>query len=144
MFDLGNTIKKLCEQRGMKLTELASKIDMSYQNLHKTFKRNNIMIHDLLQIAKVLDVHPRIFFSDSETPQVLNDPFPGYGNDDYIKCLEEIREISKENRELNKRIRELEEELLGHSRLSETMIYSHILAEELDNEMDIAFGNISV
>lgn len=36
------------------------------------------------------------------------------------------------------------QELLGHSRLSETMIYSHILAEELDNEMDIAFGDISV
>jgi integrase/recombinase XerD len=34
------------------------------------------------------------------------------------------------------------QKLLGHSRLTETMVYSHILTEEIDQEMENAFGSV--
>jgi transcriptional regulator with XRE-family HTH domain len=109
MIPLKNVIKRLIDKRGWTIRDLASRLSMSEQNLYKCFQKNNIMYQDLLEISKVLDVHPRIFFEEGENE---NGEYPVKMKEEYIEILEELREVYQENRDLHKKVHDLEAEMV--------------------------------
>jgi transcriptional regulator with XRE-family HTH domain len=58
-------IKKISEEKGITLTLIAEKIDMSVQNLHKCIKGNRIEAGDLEKIAEVIGVSVTYFFDEN-------------------------------------------------------------------------------
>lgn len=57
---LGERLKTLRIKRGLSLTDVASEIGISYQQLQKhEAGRNSLSTHRLLKIAKVLEVGPQ-------------------------------------------------------------------------------------
>lgn len=111
MWNLKKSLSRILDKKGWKLARLIPKLNMSGSNLYKCFDKNNIMIQDLLNIANILQVHPKAFFEDEDEPLVLMEPGSEYSDDNYIQLLEEIRDLDRENRELRDRIRKMEEEM---------------------------------
>lgn len=64
-------IKKIADEKGITLTSIAERIDMSTANLHKCFKGNRIEAGDLEKIAQVLNVPISHFFDDENTQGTL-------------------------------------------------------------------------
>ena len=56
MVTMAEKIRVVIKRKGITLTELASRLGMSRQNLHSKMERDNFSQEDLLKIAKVLEV----------------------------------------------------------------------------------------
>jgi transcriptional regulator with XRE-family HTH domain len=104
-------IEKLCDEHNVSLKKLASQIPIAEQTLHRNMKRNSMESKYLTRIAEIFQINATYFFDDSNDEIIVNEEKVPYGNKDYLKCLEELREVNQENRELNKEIRKLREEL---------------------------------
>jgi len=57
-------IKILSEKKKITLTDIANKIDMSYQNLNRCIRENKIQAQDLEKISSVLKVPVSYFFDE--------------------------------------------------------------------------------
>lgn len=114
IMNLRTKIETLISARGITIKALARKIPVAEQTLHRNMNRNSMELKHLLKIAQILDVNPVYFFE--ETDKLEEDPKP-YGlkssttDDKYTECLEEIRDLNKENRELREKIRKMKEEM---------------------------------
>jgi len=58
-------IKKIAEGKNITLTALSSKIEMSYQNLNRCIKNNEIQATALEKVAEVLNVPVSYFFEEN-------------------------------------------------------------------------------
>ena len=65
MKDLEVTVKQLCENKKISLKDLALKIDMSYQNLYKCFKKGSMDTKDLEKIAEIFGISAGYFFDET-------------------------------------------------------------------------------
>ena len=60
-------IKEIIDKKGITIRELASKINMSEQNLYKCFRRNSIELKYLEQMSEFLEIPLSYFFNENET-----------------------------------------------------------------------------
>lgn len=114
--NLGNKIKKICEERHLTLRKLALKMGIAEQTLYRNIKRGSMETKYLERMATILNVSISYFLDDNSLPiTILHEPEIKHLREptqkDYVSLLEEIRELSRENRELCKQIIELEEEI---------------------------------
>ena len=61
---IGEKIKKAIESSGIPIRQVALKIEMSEQNLYKTFKRDTIETKTLLKICELLGVASNYFLTE--------------------------------------------------------------------------------
>ena len=61
------SIKKISAEKGITLTHVAEKTNMSVQNLHRCIRDGRIEAGDLEKIAKILDVPVSLFFDETSS-----------------------------------------------------------------------------
>ena len=66
--DIKNIVDKLLIEKDRPMTWLADQIGRTYDGLRLSLIRKTIKYSDLVKIAKVLEVAPRIFFEDEPVP----------------------------------------------------------------------------
>lgn len=112
-------IKILSEKKKITLTDLSSKINMSYQNLNRCIRENKMQAQDLEKICNILDVPISYFFEqcEDETQKVAikHNAINGNNNQIQIKLTEQSHEIEKLKKEIEylKEIIKQKEELIN-------------------------------
>ena len=101
-------IKKISDEKGIKIRFLALKIDKSEQNLHRCIRENKISANDLEKIAKTLEVPITYFFDEVGTEDEKNINAGGNvnigknnsNNNTYADCGKYIQEIEYLKKEI--------------------------------------------
>lgn len=69
MKHIGNTVKRLVEEKGLKKAQFALDIGLAHaESLSRLFRSESVQCDMLERICRVLDVHPAYFFDDSDAP----------------------------------------------------------------------------
>lgn len=79
-------IKNIAEKKKISIRQIALKIDMSEQNLHKCIKDNRIEAEYIEPIAQILGVPVNYFFDEEINPILLQEPTATYKTVPKIKC----------------------------------------------------------
>ena len=66
---IGERIKELCQGSGHRLTWIADKVGMTYQNLFKIFKKDSVDTKFIIKLASIINVPIWSFFNE-EAPEL--------------------------------------------------------------------------
>jgi transcriptional regulator with XRE-family HTH domain len=100
-------IKAYIESKGINLTHLAKKIEMSKQNLSSVLSNNDIKLSQLQKICNVLGL-PITYFFD-EQPDAARHDSNNRANEHEPRYLSKDEQISILMRDMNLKIEQLEE-----------------------------------
>lgn len=75
---IGTTLQHLLSAKGINVSELSRKIDVSAQTLYSIIKRDNMKVdfEVLLKICSALNVNPDVFYQDYLSEKGIKEPFP--------------------------------------------------------------------
>jgi len=102
-------IKKLSENKNITLTDLAGKINMSYQNLNRCIREKKIQATDLENIANVLDVPISYFFDEVGPGATVQKNFGN--NNNVVQSGGRVNIVSNNEAALLKEIENLKSQL---------------------------------
>lgn len=103
-------IKDYIRNNGVKSSHLADKLNMSRQNFNNRMRVNDLPTSFLLDISKALKYDFFRLFSDelANSGVVFREDAKNYDyKEKYLDVLEDVRSMSKENRELTKELEAL-------------------------------------
>ena len=112
-------IKNICQEDGIGLKDLAVKIGMSEQNLHRCIKNNKITANDLEKIAGVLSVPINTFFENQTGNSNYADNIE---NSTLIQANESKVEYDSKNNDLRMRINDIEKINIFYKELTESLM----------------------
>lgn len=100
MIAIGKKIEEIFQEKGMKLSEFANRINRTPRSIYDIFKRDSIDTDLLFKISKALDhdFFNYYSFSDAKTPEV-NEPIKKYIKTKGYKVFVNIEVTNKEDEE---------------------------------------------
>lgn len=112
-------IKSLAEKKNLPLTELASLVGISEQQIHLMVKKNSTKIETLEKIAKVLDVKVGYFFDEEQTDvrsagrdYVEKGKIEHHGTEYNAPVTYSQCELEKENAELKQKLIDAQDRII--------------------------------
>jgi len=102
-------IKEISEKRNIPIVDLANKINMSPQNLHRCIRENKIEASVLEKISYILDVPINTFFNEKNNYAISGNHQINYGIGTQTIITNEQKEI-----EYLKQLLEEKERLIQH------------------------------
>lgn len=93
MKKLAFNIKKICKEKGIKLSEIAKKMGITSESLSRSIN-GNPKLSTLIQISKALDVNIKYLFEDEEECELYG--IINYHNNTFIiKNIKQYKKLEK-------------------------------------------------
>jgi transcriptional regulator with XRE-family HTH domain len=110
---IGQQIRRIRQSKDLSQENVASELDITKGAFSKIERgATNVPLTRLLQIAEVLEVDVKEFFTDSKTPKISEEPKTQYGfatKSDFEELVNMIKEVTQEVHLLKATVQKLEE-----------------------------------